>query len=996
MANKKISELLSLDTVGANLQLTIIPVLDTATGTTRKVTLQQLNDSIEANIPFAAAAFTQANTPSHVANSASSYANGAFTRANTPSHVANSASSYANAAYGVANTANTNSVNSGTYANAAYGAANTADQRAVTSGVYANAAYGVANTANTNSVNSGTYANAAYGAANTATTNAATADQKAVTSGAYANAAYGQANTSNTLAQQSYNTANTKVSKSGDTMTGNLKFGGGGGILNLPTNQIAITANVDNDSSGFIAQATGVSTVYANTDVIIQANTGGSTFSQWYFNKDGILTLPSGGTVKEGTSPTGVGRSIVLTPDGASVTQSLSIYPTAAEGDHIHLTAGGGSTELYLGNDNQYVKLVNGGNIQVQATNGAANNVYSINSQGGYNIGSYTGLSTTGGSGTGLTVNASTAGNGYINTINIVSAGSGYLDGDFITLVGGDGLGCTFNINIIKGTWTFGANGALTLPDTSNAIGVLTSSFTGNIAGTTLTVTNATPGTIAWEQSIEGPGVAPDTFIITQLTGTSGGNGTYSVTVSQNVGPVTMNVASVYLNGSLKLGVNHAIYQQDEDDASLYNFLIGIEAQEATIHIGDINTNGVCITNDKEYKVHSALNPNTFMAVAKVDANDSVILSSGNANTTQLKVGGLGTGYAMKFNNGGQALIPIGLRIGDNTNASIFAAPFEVGSILGAAANNQSNPAGVALPTYRGTGTLIANDEWGSYVYGSRYRGTINSPLPTKDGDWLMEFGATSFDGTNNGGGGEMAFRVDGAVTGSANPSRWELYVTPAGTNSQTLGLKVDSSLQTTLYGNLKFADTTVQTTAFQNTSPSINTSITTPSTTFNLINGTATTVNFAGGSTTLSIGANTGTTIINNNLRVSSNATVNALAATATISSTASSLGYLGVPQNSKATNYTTVIGDSGKHIYVTSTSTITIDSNTNVAYPIGTTIGFIAGPSATVTIAITSDTMYLGGTGTTGSRTLAAYGMATAIKVAATTWFISGNGLT
>jgi hypothetical protein len=38
----------------------------------------------------------------------------------------------------------------------------------------------------------------------------------------------------------------------------------------------------------------------------------------------------------------------------------------------------------------------------------------------------------------------------------------------------------------------------------------------------------------------------------------------------------------------------------------------------------------------------------------------------------------------------------------------------------------------------------------------------------------------------------------------------------------------------------------------------------------------------------------------------------------------------------------------------------------------------------------------MYLGGTGTTGSRTLAAYGMATAVKVAATTWFISGNGLT
>ena len=75
-------------------------------------------------------------------------------------------------------------------------------------------------------------------------------------------------------------------------MTGDLKFNGNGGILNLPTNQIAITANVDNDVSGLIAFATGVSTVYANTDVIIQANTGGVTSLQWNFSKNGTITFP--------------------------------------------------------------------------------------------------------------------------------------------------------------------------------------------------------------------------------------------------------------------------------------------------------------------------------------------------------------------------------------------------------------------------------------------------------------------------------------------------------------------------------------------------------------------------------------------------------------------------------------------------------------------------------------------------------------------------------
>jgi hypothetical protein len=88
----------------------------------------------------------------------------------------------------------------------------------------------------------------------------------------------------------------------------------------------------------------------------------------------------------------------------------------------------------------------------------------------------------------------------------------------------------------------------------------------------------------------------------------------------------------------------------------------------------------------------------------------------------------------------------------------------------------------------------------------------------------------------------------------------------------------------------------------------------------------------------------------------------------------------------------------DSGKHTYVTTTGvTLTIPAASSVAYPVGTVLTFIAGPSATtVTIAITSDTLRLAGGTSTGSRTLAANGMATAVKVAATTWYINGVGLT
>jgi hypothetical protein len=102
-------------------------------------------------------------------------------------------------------------------------------------------------------------------------------------------------------------------------------------------------------------------------------------------------------------------------------------------------------------------------------------------------------------------------------------------------------------------------------------------------------------------------------------------------------------------------------------------------------------------------------------------------------------------------------------------------------------------------------------------------------------------------------------------------------------------------------------------------------------------------------------------------------------------------------MPQNSQSGAYTLVAGDAGKHIYYTVTGqTATIPANGTVAFQIGTTITFINPASVSTSIAITTDTMYLAGTGTTGTRTLAAYGMATAVKITATSWIISGNGLT
>lgn len=107
--------------------------------------------------------------------------------------------------------------------------------------------------------------------------------------------------------------------------------------------------------------------------------------------------------------------------------------------------------------------------------------------------------------------------------------------------------------------------------------------------------------------------------------------------------------------------------------------------------------------------------------------------------------------------------------------------------------------------------------------------------------------------------------------------------------------------------------------------------------------------------------------------------------------------IGYLSIPQNSQSGSYTLQLSDSGKHIYETGASkTITIPANSSVAFPIGSAITFIATDAGGCSIAITTDTMTLANSTTTGTRTLAQNGIATAIKIASTSWIISGTGLT
>lgn len=140
----------------------------------------------------------------------------------------------------------------------------------------------------------------------------------------------------------------------------NITLPGGGNIIGADYS-IAIVGGNDGSS--------------AYGDVNITTNNPFST-STWSFGTMGELTLPSGGEITSnqitnevfGTTTT----SLTLVPGGATESgQRLEIYATiGGEGNHLHLTAGELPTELYLGNDSQYVKLASDGHIEISSQGG--------------------------------------------------------------------------------------------------------------------------------------------------------------------------------------------------------------------------------------------------------------------------------------------------------------------------------------------------------------------------------------------------------------------------------------------------------------------------------------------------------------------------------------------------------------------------------------------------------------------------------------------------
>jgi hypothetical protein len=785
-------------------------------------------------------------------------------------------------------------------------------------------------------------------------------------------------------------------------------------------NTAYLTTTSDDTTALFMGSVT--AELYANTDVSIRANTGG-TAQTWTFNSNGTLSAPGNVSavgnitgnyfVGNGSQLTGIsagantgnvtfndqivlgtgtndgGGGLYLAPGNASIANSAVQYFRVRGGDvptHIHLDTGNNDYyDQYFGDDAQYVKLANIGNVVIGAANVSSSAQWSFDPNGTLVVPAANGVpgqistATTQASEKGfdLRITAGNTGGCSVSGGDVyLSAGVGYNGishgGGNVNIVTGDRYG-----NIVGNIWNFGSTGALTLP----LGGVKIKDTVGNSVAFGLNAGFSLQG-------IEAVAI-----------GSYAGNnrqGNNSVAIGNSAG-AGGSVSTNYVSGAESPSTTLVVVSTTGIGPGMII--------SGTGFFGNITVVTVTNSTTLEISASAGFTPSGTLTFTGNQGANAVAIGQGAGSTNQgsgaVAVGGL-AGYNLQGANS----VAVG-RLAGNSSQGNAAVAVGFGAGLTSQGTDAIAIGGSAGSTSQGTyGVSIG------YLAGQTTQGTQAVAIGLQTGTTSQGAGAVAL-GTYSGRTGQGTFAVAiGYQAGNNSQANNSIIL-------NATGAELDQTTANTFtvapvrndvanIGNVMFYNATSKEITYGNVI-SVAGNITGGNFfTGGLIvaTGNVTGGNFVTGGTVSAsgnlsaVGNITGGNITTGGLiSATGNITGGNLAIlgnTATITSANLQIGYLEIPQISFAANVTANLTVSGKHYYSTSASNLalTIADNSVASWPVGTAISVINRGTANITVAPAAGvSLFLAGNSTSANRTVTTYGMATVMNVAANIWMINGT---
>ena len=492
----------------------------------------------------------------------------------------------------------------------------------------------------------------------------------------------------------------------------------------------------------------------------------------------------------------------------------------------------------------------------------------------------------------------------------------------------------------------------------------------GNTTGSTLTKATITAGTGVTITNGTGAITISATGLSGTVTSVNGTGGTTGLTLTG--GPIT-TTGTLTLGGTLAVangGTNVASYAIGD---ILYASASTTLSKLADVATGNALISGGVTTAPAWGKIGLATHVSGTLPVANGGTNATSFTNGqlliGNTTGNTLTAATLTAGTNVTITNG-TGTITISSSSSGGTVTSVNGSGGTTGLTLtgGAITTSGTLTLGGTLAVANG-GTGATSFTNGQLLIGNTTGNTLTAATLTAG------TGVTITNGT-----GTITISSSGGTVTSVNGSGGTTGLTLTGGAITTSGTLTLGGTLATANGGTNLTGFTAANNAIYSTSSSVLTAGTLPIT----AGGTGATT--AGAALTAlggaASGANTDITALDQDITVTATGTI-----------AANTIGYRGLPQNPQSAVYTLALADAGKHISITAGGIIIPASST--AFPIGTAITIFNNSASSQTLSITTDTLRLAGTSSTGSRTIALRGLCTCLKVNTTEWVASGAGV-